>query len=268
MIELPEVVRAALDDDVNRGSLDGAGPWVVGGNEIDFAPAGDDALVARSARLTWLRERLVAEDAAVAEIAVGQIVVDEIDEQGHWMVTRRPSGEPADWLESLGDIQGLIELVARSLRRLHDLEPGGEFPFATGWEALRDEVVARRDAGEIDTSLLPPHYARYDAARLVELWIEGRPANPEDLVVCHGAATLSNFVVDAGQSAGMQGLDRLCLADRHLDLAVIHRSLHETLGGESPLIFFDAYGIDPGLVELDHYVLADYLRTPVPRTYP
>lgn len=251
--ELPDSVRAVVEDDDLAKLFIGVGPWHVGRHTVAFALPGEGHLEQRSARLQWLAGRT----------PVPLVVVDEINEDGHWLVTEKLDGEPADQLESLGDIQGLIELVARSLRQVHELDPSN-FPFATGWDSLRIDIETRHYDGEIDASRLPEPYSRYDGDRLVELWAKGRPTKPEDLVVCHGAPTLSNFFVDGQRLVGLDGVDHLRVADRHLDLAIIHRSLHETLGGESPLIFFDAYGIDPGLVELDHYVLADFLRSAKP----
>lgn len=223
--------------------------WMLDTHCISLASADDERLDGRASRLRWLDGRFAAP----------RLLLDHTDEQGRWLVTSRLAGEPADRFEALGDIQGLVELLGRSLRALHDLDTDG-FPFAAGWEAVRADVERRRDRGDIDPTTLPEPYCRYDADRLVELWSEGRPTASEDLVVCHGAPTMTNFIVDGPNLSGLANVDDLRLADRHLDLAVIHRSLHETLGGESPLIFFDAYGLDPGLVQLDHYVLADMLR--------
>ncbi len=174
-------------------------------------------------------------------------------------------GVPADFIDNLGSPEGMIELVGQSLRVLHDTPLGidaGDL-FADGWDARASQIAQRRDANLIKPASLPDPYSRYGAERLVEMWREGRPdldgTTADELVLCHGAPSLDNIIVDQGELVGFVGLDQLCIGDRHLDLAVIHRSLQATIGGEAAFIFYDAYGIDPNVVRLDHYMFADLL---------
>ena len=59
----------------------------------------------------------------------------------------------------------------------------------------------------------------------------------------------------AGIGSGGYGI----VSDRHLDLAVLHHSIHTTLGAEAVFSFYEAYGSDPSLVLLDRYVIAAHL---------
>jgi aminoglycoside phosphotransferase len=61
-----------------------------------------------------------------------------------------------------------------------------------------------------------------------------------------------------GEVAGIRGEFGL-VGDRHLDLAVIQHSIHRTLGAEAVFGFYEAYGSDPNIVALDHYVLTGLL---------
>lgn len=160
---------------------------------------------------------------------------------------------PADRPDLVGDVGGLAVAIAEFLGRLHRLPTEG-FPFDVGWDALAARVeAAGRDAAE-----LPEPYNRYETAKLRELWSKSRP-DVEDLVVCHGQPELAGMRFHAGNLVGIGTVDRLCVADRHLDLAIAQQSLQRALGPESVFVFYDAYPFEPDLVRLDHYVLASLL---------
>ncbi len=117
----------------------------------------------------------------------------------------------------------------------------------------------RAGIGALDPTILPDPYRRYEAERLLEIWLEGRPG-VEDLVLCHGRPDLDNLLVDPAP-VGWVGVGRLRLADRHADLAVVQYSLHRRFGPDSVFAFYEAYGTEPDLVRLDHYLLASFLQS-------
>jgi aminoglycoside phosphotransferase len=59
--------------------------------------------------------------------------------------------------------------------------------------------------------------------------------------------------------SGFDRIDVMMAADRHFDLAVLHRSVHDLLGPEAVFRLYDAYGLEPDLIRLDHYILASHL---------
>ncbi|MFT7597749.1 MAG: aminoglycoside phosphotransferase [Acidimicrobiales bacterium] len=154
--------------------------------------------------------------------------------------------------DRLGDLVSVVGLVAEILLRIHAL-PIDDAPFDRGWEAL-----ASRLDNEVDGAELPEPYCRYDLATLQRLWRDGRP-DTEDLVVCHGSPLLVNMGFGDGRLTTLARVDHPCVADRHLDLAIAHQSIQQHLGPEAVFAFYDAYGIPPDLVRLDHYVLASHL---------
>jgi len=173
-----------------------------------------------------------------------------------WLVSERLIGVPSHRPDLHGDVGSLAEVAGNALRELHalpiDLAPSS---LERGWEAL-DAVAAANVAsglGEVDEP-----YQRYSGEKLLELWREGRP-EVEDLVICHGNATLPNMIAQQGVFAGWVGLGGVRVADRHLDLAFAHESIHRSLGPEAVYVFYDTYGQDPELLRLDHYLLAKQL---------
>lgn len=160
---------------------------------------------------------------------------------------------PGDRPDLVGDVGAVAVALAELLGRLHQL-PIDDVPFGGDWEAVNARVLA---AG-VDAAGLPEPYCRYDSERLTELWTQSRPAS-EELVVCHGSPELSTMRFTEGTLVGIDPPNRLCLADRHLDLAIAQQSLSRHLGPESVFVFYDAYPVQPDLVRLDHYVLASLL---------
>ncbi len=185
-----------------------------------------------------------------------------------WFVrTNERPGVAADRPAEHGQVEGLVDGLANALRTLHDVDTHGAehlvlpeaVTLSSGWESLSTEIASSVAEGRVDPATLPDPYRRYEAKRLLEFWVEGRPAS-EDLVLCHGNPRLANFFFDGADFVGAEGLDGMRLADRHLDLAIIHHEIHEHLGAEAVFRFYEAYGRDPDLLKLDHYLLASLLR--------
>ncbi len=171
---------------------------------------------------------------------------------GSWIVTTRPTGEGAHQPERHGQIGGLAELAGRTLRELHDTPV--RKVNRVGWDIVADRVAE----SDVMTENLPEPFCRYDRDRLLELWRGSRPAN-EQLVMCHGRPRLENLFVAATEFGGWVEPRQVVIADRHLDLAIAHRSIQDRLGNDAVFLFYEAYGSDPSLVALEHYLLADLL---------
>lgn len=124
--------------------------------------------------------------------------------------------------------------------------------------ALLEELLLD---GRLDTTNLPEPYRRYPAAELVEMWRRWpAPVTPAAPAVCSvGRLTVDRMLLSEGEVVGIGGGEFGLVADRHLDLAVLHNSLHLSLGAEAVFGFYEAYGMDPDLVLLDRYVLCAHL---------
>ena len=155
----------------------------------------------------------------------------------------------------------MAEGLGRVLRELHGLSPGlvDGLSAGSGWSALAREIDHSVNTGKVVPSSLPDPYCRYEAKRLQQIWVEGRPET-EDLVLCHGNPLLSHFFFDGDDFVGTDYLDGFMVADRHLDLAIVQREIHQILGAEAVFGFYDAYGTDPDLLRIDHYLLGSLLR--------
>jgi len=208
--------------------------------------AGAAELDGAATNATWLGNHVITATPTLRSNAEGAA----------WLVSPRLDGVPSHRPDLHGDVGSLAEVAGNALRELHAL-PVDVAPstLECGWEALDAVAAANVSAGlgEVDEP-----YQRYSSEQLLDLWRQGRPAT-EDLVICHGNASLPNMIAQQGVFAGWVDLGAVRIADRHLDLAFAHDSIHRSLGPEAVYVFYDTYGQDPELLRLDHYLLARQL---------
>lgn len=181
------------------------------------------------------------------------------------LVTSAVRGIPASAVPMDGARQVLPEL-ASALAELHAL-PVGDCPFDHRLEVTCAAASTAVHLEEVDA-------ADFDTERRGrqprELFVELLSAKKEmadleagDLVVCHGDACLPNLLVDPDTLAftGFIDLGRLGVADRHLDLALLHRSLEGGANPQFPAGSGDdalaAYGLAANPSRLAYYQLLD-----------
>lgn len=185
-----------------------------------------------------------------------------------WLVTEaRPGRSLAEpWPERLR--AGAVEALARFACRLHELPVDG-CPFARNLAVTVPLARAAVAAGLVDEEDFDAGRLGRSAAGLLTELERTRPAT-EDLVVCHGDLCAPNVLVDPEtlEVSGVVDLGRLGVADRHLDLALAHRSLGDDElnpqhGRQAAEHFLHAYGaaaggdvrVDPARMEF--YTLLD-----------
>jgi len=221
--------------------------WLTERHAIKSVPSSDRAtLIAAADNARWLGE--------FVPTAAVELAVDGDDDS--WLVTSRLPGVPAHRPDLHGDVGSLAEVAGSALRELHAVSlDAAPATVERGWDELAELAEATVEAG-IETVDEP--YERYTPAELLDLWRPARPA-VEDLVICHGDPALPNMMAHQGAFTGWVDIAGVRIADRHLDLAHAHVSVHRNLGPEAVYVFYDTYGADPDLVRLDHYLLARQL---------
>ena len=135
----------------------------------------------------------------------------------------------------------------------------GGVPVRRDLEVTSALARERVEGGLVDLDNLEDQYAGWTGEQLLSELERTRPAD-EDLVVCHGDLTPENILLDSrtGELVGLIDVDRLGVADRWLDLAVIHRGLSsDLLAPADTAAFLSQYGavLDPA--KLAYYVLLD-----------
>ena len=99
------------------------------------------------------------------------------------------------------------------------------------------------NAGDIDPGEFADRNAGTDPAALLARLAATLP--PEDLVVVHGDATLSNLIAGDDGSVGFVDCGHAGCGDRYLDLAVLGDDIRENFGPAAAARFAKAYGAQP-----------------------
>ena len=180
-----------------------------------------------------------------------------------WVALERSGSWPGNMVEHHPEPAALAAGLGRSLHALHHLDPTTvsadlKLCHGEGWEGVAQQVESRLDANNFEPRELREPYRRYGPEQLWEMFRGARPQQ-EDLVINHGQFLPSNVLVSGGETGGLLGLSSMRLADRHFDLARMHLAIHELLGGEAVFAFYDAYGSEPNLIAIDHYIFAHTL---------
>lgn len=239
-----DVVAAAVGDWIEVEPTGTGRVWLTATHAVKAVPVADAAeLDADAANREWLG----------GQVRTADVVLRTDSADAAWLVSHRLAGVPAHRPDLHGDVGSLAEVAGAALRELHSV-PLDVVPaeVARGWDAIDGlaEATVAAGVGEVDEP-----YQRYTGQELLDLLRQGRP-DVEDLVVCHGDPALPNVVANQGVFSGWVDLGGVRVADRHFDLAHAHHSIHRNLGPEAVYVFYDAYGQDPDLLRLDHYLLA------------
>jgi kanamycin kinase len=176
-------------------------------------------LAAEAERLSWLAAR---------GIRVPEIIESGQDEQFAWLVTSALDGRTAadPWPEE--QRAAVVDALAEIALALHRL-PVECCPFDRRLAVTVPEALLAAKNGQVDLDDMDAERVGWSAAQLCDALVATRPET-EDPVVCHGDFCLPNVLLDPStlEFAGLVDVGRAGVADRHIDVALITRSLgHE-----------------------------------------
>lgn len=184
-------------------------------------PSSED-LALEAEKLTWLGARH----------PVPAVVDCFRDGDVEYLNTEAIPGDNAVSAENRNRPDRAIAAIGRGLRRLHDL-PVEDCPWT--WSVRERLALIDRDAESARESLGPaPEIDR--------------------LVVCHGDPCAPNTLI--GEDASFVGhvdMQRLGVADRWADLAVVTMSFEWNYEEFDESVFWDAYGIAPDTERIAYY---------------
>lgn len=177
-------------------------------------------LAAEAERLQWL---------AGQGIPVSDVIDAGADDRFAWLVTAAVPGRTAadPWPEQRRE--AVVDAIAAMTARLHALPVDG-CPFDRRLAVSVPEAIELAGTGRVDLDDLDAVRAGWSAQRLSDELVRTRPAD-EDTVVCHGDLCLPNVLLDPVtiEVTGLIDVGRAGLADRHTDVALMTRSLSNTL---------------------------------------
>lgn len=206
------------------------------GQQLYLKAAPADAAVplrAEAGRTRWAR---------AAGLPVPRILAACGDGQADWLLSEALPGIMAADPRLRADPATLVPILARALRRFHDI-PAGECPFPfTAADALA-RIRRRVAAGQIGPAdMHDQHQHLSPAGALAEL--ERLRPDREDLVICHGDYCLPNVLIEDGVAVGFVDLGELGVADRWWDLATGSWSVTWNLGPGWEDLFLASYGVE------------------------
>ncbi len=246
--ELRRMLPAARWEAVTVGES-GAGVWRSTRFVLKVLARGHpETLFAERERLRWFAGRLPVPD----------VVGYEVTSEHEFLAMTRVPGIDLSHPDAVLHAARNARLIAMALRELHAL-PLQDCPFDMTLPArLRQarELVERGLVDEQDFDDL--HLGRRAEDLLAEL-VRTRPVR-EDLVVTHGDACCPNFIGQGEHLTALIDLGRAGIADRHMDLALAHRSIIRNYGEEHAEAFLTHYGLAfVDRAKLAYYRLLDEL---------
>jgi aminoglycoside 3'-phosphotransferase-2 len=236
---LPASWRARLAErtiiPITTGMSGAAVFQVVGGKGIEqYLKVGTgavaDLLKRESERTDWLASQGIRVPRILERFTGDEVVVVAMTALG---------GQTAEHLGQ-ADWRPPVAAIARGFARLHSLAPA-TCPFD---ETLDIRLARARElvrSGEIDPAGFDERNAGVTPEDLYDRLIARLPL-PEDCVVTHGDATLSNLILGPDGQIGFVDCSHCGRADRYVDLALLVGELEDRLGPRAREAFIAAYG--------------------------
>lgn len=161
-------------------------------------------------------------------------------ESRHWLLmTALPGRDLTHFTDRPDELCGVL---ATALRQLHAIDPD-TCPFDQRLQVKLATGAAYTAAGLVDETDFGEAHDGWTARAVLE-WLQLHRPTTEDLVVCHGDATLPNIMADDHGFAGVVDCGRFGVADRWQDLTLACRSIIYNCGEAHVPTFLAAYGAD------------------------
>jgi kanamycin kinase len=208
-----------------------------------WAPVGSALdLGGEAARMRW----------AGTYVAVPQVLEQDSNAEGSWLITAALDGEMAVTDKWKQDPATAVRVIGESLRAFHDALPVAGCPFIASAEERVTEAELNADQRAHRT--LHTDFAGLTYAGALKRVTDIPPIDM--VVVCHGDTCAPNTLLTAdGRFAGHVDLGDLGVADRWSDLAIATWSTTWNYGGGWQEALLDAYGIAPDPERTEYYRL-------------
>ena len=196
---------------------------------------------------------------------LGTEVVDYINTDRDWLVTRRVSGEDCTHKSYLDEPERLCDLLAAELYRLHHTD-FADCPVPNRIDGYLKTARDNYHSGKGDLSLFSGAWGFESIREAWEIVDKYGHLLKNDCLI-HGDFCLPNLFLQEDRVSGYLDLGFCAVADRYQDIALCYRSLlHNadgTYGPTYPNIFpdrlFSALGMAPDWEKVRYYRLLDEL---------
>lgn len=201
-----------------------------GGYYLKFAPCGTLAREAQMASYFYKK-------------GLGVEVLGYGSETSDWLLTRAAIGEDCTHGCYLDNPERLCDLLAESLRQLHELD-ASDCPVQNRMETYLATVDQNYRKGQYDATLFTEPFRFASREEAYAVVAEGRDAFQNE-VLLHGDYCLPNVILKDWRFSAFIDLGSGGVGDRHVDLFWGAWTLNFNLGTDVYRDrFFDAYGRD------------------------
>lgn len=253
------MAQTSRDRWVSASQLPGSGWERVASGESDTDVYRRDDMYAKVCEADGILDLAGERDRVqwLADTAIpGARVLDWIESQhGAVLVTSAVPGVPG-W--ELPYSPRLMVNLVEALRSFHDL-PVEECPFTRRMEDVLRQVEDVVERGAVNPDFLSFEWRQTPPSELLARLQTSVPT-VRDLVVCHGDATLANFLFDPQTMAFTGAIDvgHLGVADRYSDLALTAAQVVNHGWSPDSISLLTLYGLDnPDAQRLEFYLLLD-----------
>lgn len=173
-------------------------------------------------------------------LGLGPEVILYLSKDRDYLLTRAVPGE--DCLAYLDDPQRLCQVLARALRRLHQLSHTG-LPISARLKRYLDSAQSW-DGGYWDISVLMPEFMVHSRDEAWKIMQENKHRLGQDTCI-HGDFCLPNVILEQGRFRSFIDFPLAGIGDRHIDLYWAVWSLRRNLNTDRYTDYFlDLYGRD------------------------
>lgn len=204
------------------------------------------------------------------KLPVPEIIESLEENQQHYLLMRRLSGEFACAEKWLQNPQALVPLLAKALQMLWQI-PIENCPLDASlrYKLKEAEYNVRHHLCDVaDAEEGTYGDGGFESPKALLEWLQNHPPE-EDWVFSHGDFCLPNIFLKEREISGFIDLGRSGIADRYQDIALCYRSLLHNFDGRynssisypnfDPKMLFEALDMEPDWEKIHYYILLDEL---------
>ena len=181
-------------------------------------------------------------------------VLDYLEDEKDWLVTKAVRGEDCTYQEYLDDPKRLCRLLAQTLHALHLIDPQG-CPNPKRMSEYVETVYKNYEAGIFDPLCFTDKASKMTKDEAIKYFMDNVSALDQKTLI-HGDYCLPNVMLDNWKFSAFIDLGNAGVADPHIDLFWGIWTLKFNLKTDKYTNYFiDAYGRE--LVDLEKLVLIE-----------
>jgi len=253
MLKIPATIVEAISGYRWRRNVTGMATWRVFRLEksgakslyLKIAARPHSELAKEKLRLEWLSGKL----------PVPEVLMFDADDERDYLLLSEIEGFPASDDYLTVEPEKVIKQLADGLKMIHALPPN-DCPFDSTLDKKIELARFRMEQKLVDENDFDDERQGRTAADLFREVLATK-SETEDLVFTHGDFCLPNIILKDDSLSGFIDWGAAGIADRYQDIALLSRSVADSLGERWQPFLFETLGIKPDLEKIKFYKLLD-----------